>query len=58
MFSPEDCRLLMELDFIKLLDLDPIPGSGFTKKDGSESGSVTLDSQHWSEILKAFPCFC
>jgi hypothetical protein len=20
--------------------------------------SVTLDSQHWSEILEAFPCFC
>jgi hypothetical protein len=32
MFSPEDSRLLMELVFIKLLDLDPVPGSGFNQK--------------------------
>jgi hypothetical protein len=32
MFSPEVSRLLMELVFIKLLDLDPVPGYGLTQR--------------------------
>jgi hypothetical protein len=31
-FSPEDRRLLMELVFIKNVDIDPVLGSGFNQK--------------------------
>ncbi len=55
-FSPEDSRLLMELVFIKLLDLDPVPDSDSTKKDGSGSGFIdtrlaTLVEKIWSVPL-------